>query len=58
MFHMTGPRGKVLSLNGLISPVVFQGHINNLYNTCFWNLVKVSGLSAEDAEKQLCVSSA
>ncbi|KAJ1675659.1 tRNA-histidine guanylyltransferase 1-like [Spiromyces aspiralis] len=28
-------------------------HINNLYNTCFWVLVK-SGLSQKEAEKQLC----
>lgn len=27
-------------------------HINNLYNTCFWNLVK-KGLSNADAEKRL-----
>ncbi|CAB3989393.1 probable tRNA(His) guanylyltransferase [Paramuricea clavata] len=29
-------------------------HINNLYNTCFWKLVKIAGLSPEDAEKRLC----
>ncbi|XP_028395601.1 probable tRNA(His) guanylyltransferase [Dendronephthya gigantea] len=29
-------------------------HINNLYNTCFWNLVKIGGLSPDDAEKRLC----
>ncbi|XP_046855116.1 probable tRNA(His) guanylyltransferase [Xenia sp. Carnegie-2017] len=29
-------------------------HINNLYNTCFWNLVKKAGISPEDAEKRLC----
>ena len=31
-------------------------HINNLYNTCFWNLVQKGGLSQEDAEKTLRVS--
>lgn len=30
-------------------------HINNLYNTCFWNLVH-SGMSSLDAEKRLRVS--
>lgn len=29
-------------------------HINNLYNTAFWNLVQRSGLSNADAEKRLC----
>ncbi|XP_022802674.1 probable tRNA(His) guanylyltransferase [Stylophora pistillata] len=29
------------------------GHINNLYNTCFWCLVKQSGLTAEKAEERL-----
>lgn len=28
-------------------------HINNLYNTCFWCLVKQSGLTAEEAEERL-----
>jgi len=28
-------------------------HINNLYNTCFWNLVLKKGLSNADAEKHL-----
>lgn len=30
-------------------------HINNLYNTCFWNLVK-SGKSPKEAEDRLKVS--
>ncbi|VUZ53723.1 unnamed protein product [Hymenolepis diminuta] len=29
-------------------------HINNLYNTCFWNLVQRGGLTPSDAEKRLC----
>nr|CDS27376.1 tRNA(His) guanylyltransferase [Hymenolepis microstoma] len=29
-------------------------HINNLYNTCFWNLVQRGGLTPVDAEKRLC----
>ncbi|KAI3636833.1 hypothetical protein MIR68_005100 [Amoeboaphelidium protococcarum] len=28
-------------------------HINNLYNTCFWKLVSVGGLSEQAAEEQL-----
>jgi len=28
-------------------------HINNLYNTCFWNLVQVSGVSRQDAYEAL-----
>lgn len=28
-------------------------HINNLYNTCFWNLVKVKGLTTKDAKLKL-----
>ena len=28
-------------------------HINNLYNTCFWNLVLVGGSTNQDAEKRL-----
>ena len=31
------------------------GHVNNLYNTCFWCLVK-SGQTAETAESKLSVS--
>ncbi|KXJ28525.1 putative tRNA(His) guanylyltransferase [Exaiptasia diaphana] len=29
-------------------------HINNLYNTCFWNLVQQGGLSQSKAEERLC----
>lgn len=32
-------------------------HINNLYNTCFWNLVQGSGLSRSEAEKRLAGTS-
>mmetsp|Transcript_18089 Transcript_18089/g.29336 ORF Transcript_18089/g.29336 Transcript_18089/m.29336 type:complete len:261 (+) Transcript_18089:827-1609(+) len=28
-------------------------HINNLFNTCFWNLVKTGGMSETEAEKEL-----
>ena len=31
----------------------FAGHINNLYNTCFWNLVQRGGLSTRDAQERL-----
>ena len=31
------------------------GHINNLYNTCFWLLVK-KGMTGKEAEAKLCVS--
>lgn len=31
----------------------FKGHINNLYNTCFWNLVQVDKLKEQEAEKIL-----
>ena len=33
------------------------GHINNLYNTCFWNLVQKSGLTEAEAEQRLSVCS-
>ncbi|KAK3728592.1 hypothetical protein QZH41_011676 [Actinostola sp. cb2023] len=29
-------------------------HINNLYNTCFWNLVQKGGLTQKQAEEKLC----
>lgn len=29
-------------------------HINNLYNTAFWSLVQLGGLSNVDAERRLC----
>ena len=35
----------------------FAGHINNMYNTCFWKLVSESGLSANDAQQRLKVTS-
>lgn len=38
--------------------VFFPGHINNLYNTCFWCLVQQSGLTADQAEERLNVSKA
>ena len=37
--------------DGIVS---LLGHINNLYNTCFWKLVH-SGLTTADAEKRLYV---
>ena len=36
--------------------LISVAHINNLYNTCFWCLVKQSGLTAEEAEERLNVS--
>lgn len=30
-------------------------HINNLYNTCFWNLVNNGGKTRQEAEKYLLV---
>ena len=38
--------------------LISVGHINNLYNTCFWCLVKQSGLTVEEAEERLNVSKA
>lgn len=32
------------------------GHINNLYNTTFWSLVQLGGMSGTEAEKFLAVS--
>eukprot|EP00301_Raphidiophrys_heterophryoidea_P021962 c6232_g1_i1.p2 GENE.c6232_g1_i1~~c6232_g1_i1.p2 ORF type:complete len:137 (+),score=36.82 c6232_g1_i1:23-433(+) len=31
----------------------WSGHINNLYNTCFWNLVLRSGMTEAEANKAL-----
>jgi hypothetical protein len=33
----------------------FEGHINNLYNTTFWNLVLKGGLTTAEAEVRLSV---
>lgn len=33
----------------------FSGHINNLYNTCFWALVQNAGMSNRDAQEKLKV---
>lgn len=32
-----------------------QGHINNLYNTCFWSLIQLGGLDNKEAERTLAV---
>ncbi|KAJ0167248.1 tRNA(His) guanylyltransferase [Colletotrichum tanaceti] len=36
--------------------LTFQGHINNLYNTTFWTLIKLGGLDNREAEKLLAAS--
>ena len=48
--------GHIEALKTII--LISAGHINNLYNTCFWCLVQKSGLSAEQAEDKLNVSNA
>ena len=35
---------------------LLAGHINNLYNTCYWNLIH-AGHTPESAEQRLRVSS-
>ena len=44
------------SLFKFLTAVFFLGHINNLYNTCFWCLVQQSGLTTDQAEGRLNVS--
>lgn len=34
---------------------ITQGHINNLYNTCFWSLIQLGGLDNKEAESTLAV---
>ena len=49
----------MLVLNSLfkfLTAYFFLGHINNLYNTCFWCLVQQSGLTTDQAEERLKVS--
>ena len=36
--------------------LIYEGHINNLYNTTFWALIQIGGLNAKSAEKELAVS--
>jgi tRNA(His) 5'-end guanylyltransferase len=36
--------------------LIYEGHINNLYNTTFWALIQIGGLDAKSAEKELAVS--
>lgn len=35
---------------------IFPGHINNLFNTVFWNLVQKGGLTTSQAEEKLRVN--
>ncbi|XP_065898910.1 probable tRNA(His) guanylyltransferase isoform X2 [Dysidea avara] len=42
----------VSNVHNMILMCVIVGHINNLYNTCFWSLVG-AGVSNSDAEKQI-----
>ena len=44
----------VSNVHNMILMCVIVGHINNLYNTCFWSLVG-AGVSNSDAEKQIKV---
>ena len=39
-----------------VPTVCRAGHINNLYNTCFWKLVQEKGLSPAQAQERLKVS--
>ena len=54
--------GKIMTIPNLKTIQDYLGwrqadcRIKNLYNTCFWALVH-SGMTMEDAEKKLCVSS-
>ena len=52
----TGSQFSIKSLKHWLEHAIFTGHINNLYNTCFWCLVQQSGLTAEQAEDRLNVS--
>lgn len=45
----------LLSLFKFLTVDFFLGHINNLYNTCFWCLVQQSGLTTDQAEGRLNV---
>ena len=49
---------RVKLLFSFLILLILAGHINNLYNTCFWCLVQQSGLTADQAEERLNVSKA
>lgn len=53
-----GLNSKLELLMAFLILLILVGHINNLYNTCFWCLVQQSGLSADQAEERLNVSKA
>lgn len=40
----------------IIHVYFFVGHINNLYNTCFWKLVQERGLTPAQSQEKLKVS--
>lgn len=45
-----------LILKILLDIYFFVGHINNLYNTCFWKLVQERGLTPAQSQEKLKVS--
>lgn len=45
-----------LFLKILLDIYFFVGHINNLYNTCFWKLVQERGLTPAQSQEKLKVS--
>lgn len=47
--------GELLKPNVKPLIIYFVGHINNLYNTCFWKLVLESSLNHQQAEARLKV---
>ena len=32
---------------------MFVGHINNMYNTCFWSFVQTGGMTPHEAQQRL-----
>ena len=53
-----GPQSKVKLVFSFLLLLILTGHVNNLYNTCFWCLVQQSGITADQAEERLNVSKA
>lgn len=40
----------------VLSYIIFiSGHINNLYNTCFWKLIQDKGLTPAESQERLKV---
>ena len=40
----------------ILTVACFSGHINNLYNTCFWKLIQEKGLTPAESQERLKVS--